>query len=301
MGAQIEQFYLAAAASALLGLYSFSLPHTPPPSAGKRTTAREIFGLDALVLLQNRSYLVFLISSFLICIPLSFYYQLAERAVTAAGLANPPITMSFGQMSEIIFMLLLPFVFVRLGVKWTLLIGMAAWVARYALFAIGTPNDIAWMMLVGVVLHGICYDFFFVTGQIYTDKAASPAIRGQAQGLLVLATLGLGMAIGAQIAGYVEKHYTPAETGVLLGQANEVTAQLEAVDPDSAEAKALEADRDELTRQAFSAMEWKTIWFIPAAASLVVLLVFAAVFRDRVNGDVRNADVAESAQNEKLV
>jgi nucleoside transporter len=280
-GAQIEQFTLAAASAAVLGVYSFTLPHTPPPSAGKRVTAREVFGLDALVLLRNRSYLVFLISSFLICIPLSFYYQLAERAVTAADLANPPITMSFGQISEIVFMLLLPIVFVRLGVKWTLLVGMAAWVLRYVLFAIGTPNDVAWMMLVGVILHGVCYDFFFVTGQIYTDKAAPPTIRGQAQGLLVLATLGLGMAIGAQIAGFVETKYTPAETATLLTDANDVGERLTSLDPNSAEAKSLEADRDELTRRAYSAMDWKAIWYIPAGASLVVMLIFAAVFRDR--------------------
>ncbi|MBA3314491.1 MAG: nucleoside permease [Planctomycetaceae bacterium] len=300
-GDRIDQFTLAAVASALLGVYSFTLPHTPPPSAGKRVTAWQVFGLDALVLLRNRSYLVFLISSFLICIPLSFYYQLAERAVTAADLANPPITMSFGQISEIVFMLLLPVVFVRLGVKWTLLVGMAAWVIRYVLFALGTPDDIAWMMLVGVVLHGICYDFFFVTGQIYTDKVASPAIRGQAQGLLVLATLGLGMAIGAQIAGYVETQYTPAETGTLLGEANEVGERLTALDPNSAAAKELEAEKDELTRQAYSAMDWQTIWTIPAGASLVVLLIFAAVFRDRREHAVTDkAEAFEAAERQEL-
>ncbi|HEX6985273.1 MAG TPA: MFS transporter [Planctomycetaceae bacterium] len=287
-GDRIEQFYLAAGAAALLGVYSFTLPHTPPPSAGKRVTAREVFGLDALVLLRNRSYLVFLISSFLICIPLSFYYQLAERAVTAADLANPPITMTFGQISEIFFMLLLPFFFVRLGVKWTLIVGMAAWVIRYVLFAVGTPNDVAWMMLVGVILHGICYDFFFVTGQIYTDKAAPPTIRGQAQGLLVLATLGLGMAIGAKIAGYVESRNTPAETRTLLDQAGA--------------AGVTEAEKDRLTRDAYSAMDWRTIWLIPAGASAVVLLAFAAVFRDRRDRETTDrGEVAAAAERQELI
>ena len=286
-GDRVYQFYLAAGAAALLGIYSFTLPHTPPPSAGKRVTAREVFGLDALVLLRNRSYLVFLISSFLICIPLAFYYQLAERAVAAAELANPPITMTFGQISEIFFMLLLPFFFVRLGVKWTLLIGMAAWVARYILFAAGTPNDIAWMMLTGVILHGICYDFFFVTGQIYTDKAAPPTIRGQAQGLLVLATLGLGMAIGAKIAGYVEAQNTPAETRALLDQAGAAGVS--------------EEEKDRLTREAYSAMDWRTIWAIPAIASGVVLLAFAAVFRDKRNSAADLGETAAAAERQELI
>jgi nucleoside transporter len=285
-GNRIEQFYLAAGAAAVLGLYSFTLPHTPPPAAGKRVTAREVFGLDALVLLRNRSYLVFLISSFLICIPLAFYYQLAERAVTAANLANPPIVMTFGQISEIVFMLLLPFVFVRFGVKWTLLVGMAAWVLRYFLFAEGTPNDIAWMMLVGVILHGICYDFFFVTGQIYTDKAAPPTIRGQAQGLLVLATLGLGMAIGAKIAGTVEARNTPTETRALL---------------DQAEAATTEEEKDRLTREAFSAMNWRRIWLIPAGAAAIVMVGFAIVFRDNIRSETNEVEAASASAREGLV
>ena len=203
----INMFYLTAGAAAALGIFSFALPDTPPVSEGK-VTARQIMGLDALVLLKNRSFLLFILASTLICIPLAFYYQIASRVVEMGGL---PIgqTMSYGQMSEIIFMIVMPFFFVRLGVKWMLAIGMLAWVARYGLFAIGAPDEVRWMIITGIVLHGICYDFFFVTGQIYTDKAAPKPIRAQAQGLLVFFTLGLGMFIGAQVAGKIEAQHTP--------------------------------------------------------------------------------------------
>ncbi|MCB1124097.1 MAG: MFS transporter, partial [Verrucomicrobiae bacterium] len=181
---------------------------TPPPSKGEAVSAKQVLGLDALVLLKDKSYLIFIISSFLICIPLAFYYQMAGKFIAEAGLENPAFKMSFGQMSEIIFMLLMPFFFARLGIKKMLLVGMLAWVARYVLFAFGASDGVAWMLLGGIVLHGICYDFFFVTGQIYTDKTAEKKIRAQAQGLLVLFTLGLGMLIGAQIAGVIEVNYT---------------------------------------------------------------------------------------------
>ena len=204
----VSMFYLAAVAAAVLGCYSFLLPDTPPIQSGK-VTFREILGLDALVLLKNRQYLIFLIASTLICIPLAFYYQLASRVVQLVDL---PIgqTMSYGQMSEIFFMIVMPFFFARLGIKKMLAVGMLAWVARYVLFAMGAPDEIRWMILAGVILHGICYDFFFVTGQIYTDRVAAKPIRAQAQGLLVFFTLGLGMAIGAKIGGEIEGKHTPA-------------------------------------------------------------------------------------------
>ena len=203
----ISMFELTAVSALVLGLLSFLLPDTPPSREGK-VTARQIMGLDALVLLKNRSYLFFIIASALICIPLSFYYMIASRIVEMSDL---PIgqTMSYGQMSEIFFMIVMPFFFVRLGVKWMLAVGMLAWVARYGLFAIGAPDEIRWMIIAGIVLHGICYDFFFVTGQIYTDQAAPKPIRAQAQGLLVFFTLGLGMFIGAQVAGSIEGQHTP--------------------------------------------------------------------------------------------
>ncbi|MCA8990179.1 MAG: MFS transporter, partial [Planctomycetaceae bacterium] len=222
----VNMFYAAGGAAVLLGIFSIFLPHTPPPAAGKQVSAREVMGLDAFSLLAKPSFFVFIISSTLICIPLAFYYQLAERTITQGGVFNPPFVMTWGQISEIVFMLLIPVFFVRLGVKWMLFVGMLAWVARYALFAIGAPDQIIWMLIGGVVLHGICYDFFFVTGQIYTDKAAPPAIRSQAQGMLVFFTLGLGMFIGAQVAGRVEKTYTPAESTALSNEVQELNAQI---------------------------------------------------------------------------
>jgi hypothetical protein len=274
-----------------LGLYSFTLPHVPPPAKGQSVSMRQVFGLDALALLKNRSYLVFLVSSFLICIPLAFYYQLAERTVTAAGIDNPPFKMTFGQMSEIFFMLVMPLFFARLGVKWMLLAGMAAWVLRYALFAIGAPESIQWMILLGVLLHGICYDFFFVTGQIYTDMAAPPQIRAQAQGLLVLFTLGLGMCIGAIVAGRIEKRYTPSEVAVMVDEAHATATRVESLQAAAlrggaegeAARKELDAARAKLNEQTVAylrKLDWRMIWGIPAAMAAVVMVIFALLFRE---------------------
>lgn len=203
----IDIFYLSAATAFVLGLFSFFLPHTPPIKEG-RLSIRQILGLDALVLLKDRSYLIFIISSFLICIPLQFYYQITSRFLKASGFEEPAQTMTYGQMMEILFMVLMPFFLIRLGVKWMLGIGMFAWVTRYVMFSFGASDQITWMILGGVLLHGICYDFFFVTGQTYTDRIAPQQIRGQAQGMLVLFTLGLGLFVGAQVAGEVETGHT---------------------------------------------------------------------------------------------
>lgn len=280
---EIEMFYLAGGAGIALGLYSFTLPRTPPPSAGKQVTLRELFGADALVLLKKPSFFVFMASSLLICIPLAFYYQMAERTVAQAGIANPAFKMTFGQMSEIIFMLLMPLFFARLGVKWMLFVGMLAWVVRYGLFAVGAPDGIAWMILLGVTLHGICYDFFFVTGQIYTDKVAPASIRSQAQGMLVLFTLGLGMFIGAKTAGYIEKSYTPAETAQLLDKAGILGKQIDELKASGAAESAideLQAERDAASLQALQAIQWKQIWMIPCIGAAVIMIIFALLFRD---------------------
>src|SRR5262245_23494171 len=224
-GTKINMFYLTAGAALALGLFSFALPHTPPRQTGP-ISARQVLVLDALVLLKDRNYLIFMVASFLICIPLAFYYQITSRVVemlqfqNVSGLGNIATTlgfgdvitlvMSFGQMAEIFFMFVMPLFFARLGVKWMLAVGMLAWVVRYVLFSLGAPDEVRWMIIGGIVLHGICYDFFFVTGQIYTDQVAPKHIRAQAQGLLVLFTLGLGMAIGAKVAGKIETSHTTA-------------------------------------------------------------------------------------------
>lgn len=206
------QFYVAGAASLLLGLYSLTLPHTPPPAAGKRASVRDILGLDALGLMRNPSFAVFVVCSFLICIPLAAYYSWAGIFVGSVGVRDIAGTMLWGQVAEIFFMVVMPLFFAWLGVKWMLLVGMLAWVLRYGLFSAAATSHLFPLVLGGILLHGICYDFFFVTGQIYVDKKAPVRIRGQAQGFLVLVTQGLGMLIGAQAMGEIVKRFTFGDT-----------------------------------------------------------------------------------------
>ena len=292
-------FYLAAGAAALLGVFSFFLPSTPPVASEEKISIYQILGLDALALLKDRSYSVFLISSMLICIPLAFYYQIASRVVELTRL---PIgtTMSYGQISEIFFMLVMPFFFKRLGVKWMLAIGMLAWVARYALFAIGASDEIRWMIILGIVLHGICYDFFFVTGQIYTDKKAPDAMRAQAQGLLVMLTLGLGMMIGAQVAGRVEAKYTTAEAVSLNEQVVAKTKEIESATEAGATSELLTTlteEKAELRHSELAAIQWKELWMIPAAFALIVMICFVVLFRDQ-ESEISAASEALSEQQD---
>ena len=246
--ATIDQFYLAIGASALMGLYSFTLPNTPPPAKGTPFSAKQAIGLDAMSLLKDRSFFVFMIGSFLICIPLAFYYQMAARFITDAGMENPAARMTLGQMSEVLFMLALPIFLKKFGIKTTLLVGMIAWVARYAMFSFGADDGVVWMMIGGILLHGICYDFFFVTGQIYTDKIAPPEIRSQAQGMLVFFTLGFGMFIGALVAGQIEAAHTVVVESVEAGS------------------------------EPGKMVEWASLWLKPAGMAAMVMLLFAFAF-----------------------
>jgi nucleoside transporter len=238
------QFYIAGGAGIAMLLFSFALPHTPPPSKGKKTSIGELLGVDALALLKRPSFAIFVAASFLVCIPLAAYYNYGGGFVGKVGFQWITATMSAGQISEIVFMLLMPLFFARLGVKWMLLAGMLAWAVRYGLFAAADADNVKWMVFLGILLHGICYDFFFVTGFIYTDKAASKEIRGQAQGLLVLITQGLGLGIGAQVMGKIYAAYTTTNS---VGQ--KVT-------------------------------DWQTVWMIPAIAAAVIMVAFALLFRD---------------------
>lgn len=236
-------FLLAGGAAVIMGFFSFALPHTPPPAKGKQASVGEILGADALALFKSKSFGVFAIASFLICIPLAAYYSFAGRLVNDLG---KPVgsTMSIGQAAEVIFMVLMPLFFARLGVKWMLALGMLSWVVRYALFAAGAPNAVFWMIILGIALHGMCYDFFFVTGFIYTDKKATKEIRGQAQGLLVLITQGLGLGIGAYLTGEYFNQTVGAATGT-------------------------------------SALSlYPKFWWACAAFALVVLVAFTLFFRD---------------------
>ena len=232
---------IAAASSLGLGMFCFVLPHTPPTRVSERVTARNVLGLDALQLLRDRSFAIFVIGSFLVSIPLQFYYAFANLFLNEIGMENAAGKMTLGQMSEIAFMLVMPWFFVRLGVKRMLLLGMVAWAARYALFAYGDNGGRVAMLYLGILLHGICYDFFFVTGQIYVDRKAPRHLRAAAQGLIAFVTLGVGMLIGSWLSGVVVDRYS-------------VTAGAEAVHA------------------------WSRIWLIPAFGAGAVLALFAMFF-----------------------
>ena len=195
-------FQVAAGVSIVLGLLFFALPNTPPKGKGEKANALAILGTDAFVLFKTRSFSIFFISAILICIPLSFYYGFANPFLNEIGLENVAGKMTMGQMSEAIFILAIPFLFNKIGVKKMLILGMSAWVLRYICFAYGNL-DASWMLYAGIILHGVCYDFFFVSGQIYTEQKAGRDIKAAAQGLITLATYGVGMLLGFRLAGYI--------------------------------------------------------------------------------------------------
>jgi len=211
-GALSNTFLMVAIASAILGLFSFTLPKTPPiTKKGEKVSLSDLLGLDALKLLKDRNFLIFFLSSVLICIPLAFYYQNISLFLTEYKVENSTTLATLGQMSEVMFMLLLPFFFKKYGFKKTILFGMLAWVIRYVLFAFGDTGGLFFMIVIGILLHGICYDFFFVSGQIYTDSKAGEKIKSAAQGLITLATYGVGMLIGYWVAGQISDKYLIAD------------------------------------------------------------------------------------------
>ena len=233
-------FKIASIISVLLGVFSFFLPSTPPPKAGQQVSFNEVLGLDAIKILKDKNYLIFFVASILICIPLAFYYGQANLFLNDAGMQGAAGKMTLGQIAETVFLFLMPFFFTRFGVKQMLLIGMIAWVLRYLLFAYGDVGNSSWMLYSGIILHGICYDFFFVTGQIYTDKKAGAQVRSSAQGLITLATYGIGMYIGFYFAGVIVDRYLLAD-----GTHN-----------------------------------WKTIWLIPCGFAAAIALLFALFFKN---------------------
>ena len=237
-------FKIASATSLLLGIASFFLPNTPPPKTKQPVNFKELLGLDALMILKDKNYLLFFLASILICIPLAFYYGQANLFLNEAGMVGAAGKMTLGQVAETIFLFSMPFFFKKFGVKQMLLIGMIAWITRYILFAYGNIESNNWMLYGGIILHGICYDFFFVTGHIYTDKKAGPAIRSSAQGLITLATYGIGMYIGFYLAGVIVDKYLLAD-----GSHN-----------------------------------WKTIWLIPAGFAAVIALIFTLFFKNDKEG-----------------
>ncbi len=240
-GALSHTFLMVAVASAVLGIFSFTLPKTPPSNQGNKSASiSEILGLDALSLLKDKNFLVFFVSSILICIPLAFYYQNLSPFLTELQVENSTAWASAGQISEVLFMLLLPFFFKKYGFKKTILFGMLAWVIRYVLFAYGNADGLFAMLISGILLHGICYDFFFVSGQIYTDSKAGEKYKSSAQGLITLATYGVGMLVGFKIAGMITDKFLIEGGGHV----------------------------------------WESIWIYPAAFAFVVLLIFALLFKN---------------------
>ena len=238
-GKSAGMFRAAATASVILGVFCLMLPHTPPAKLGHAIKVRDVLGLDALKLMKERSFAIFVIASFLICIPLSFYYAFANPFLSQIGVSNPTSKMTLGQWSEIGFMVVMPWFFVRLGVKWMLIVGMLAWTLRYLFFAFGDAGPLVWMLYAGILLHGICYDFFFVTGQIYMDQKAPADLRAAAQGFIAFVTLGVGMFIGSVVSGRVVDMYRLTDT----------------------------------------LNDWRAIWMVPAVAAGAVLVVFALMFK----------------------
>ena len=243
LGDKVAIYQIAMFTSIIWGLFSFTLPDTPPKATGK-ATASQILGTDAFVLFKDRSFTIFFISSVLVCIPLAFYYAHANLSLTESNMTNVENKMSLGQASEVLFMLMIPFALQKFGIKKMLIVGLIAWIVRFICFGYGDGISSEWILYLAIILHGVCYDFFFVTGQIYTDNKAGEKIKNSAQGLITLATYGIGMGIGSKLSGIVLDKYT------LTDAAGVVTHN------------------------------WNGVWMIPAGIAAVVLILFIILFKD---------------------
>jgi nucleoside transporter len=230
----------------LMGLYSFTLPHIPPPGTGKKFSFRDVIGIDAFKKLRSRTFIIFIIGLLLISVPFASYFTYVPVYIRTAGIADPGFKMTFGQMSEVLFLLMLPWFFSKFGIKWVMLTGMLAWTLRYAVFAIAAPQGIAWMILFGILLHGACYDFVYVASQVYIDKKAGADIRAQAQGMFVFIAYGVGQGLGAVAAGFIFNN--------IMGHEN-------------------------------SLVQWQIFWIIPLLFAAIVSLLFLFGFKEKTKID----------------
>lgn len=274
-------FELGAASSILLGIFSFFLPHTPAPAKGQKIDLRTLLMVDAWKLLAKPGFLVFMLASGLICIPLAYYYGLTANYLTTAGFEQAASSMTIGQMSEIIFMLLIPVFFRRLGVKWMILVGMLAWVVRYLLFAYGAPDQVVWMLLLGIALHGVCYDFFFVTGFMYTDAVAPKTVRSQAQSLLVFMTQGVGMYFGYKVAFAkfpAVKGYDTLNSAIQGASKEETLSFAQSFGKMFSVGLPEGIDLDLITT---TMEQWKEFWIFPAIMAAVITVFFFIAFWDK--------------------
>jgi nucleoside transporter len=242
IGDKVAIYQIAMFTSIIWGIFSFTLPDTPPKATGQATVS-QILGTDAFVLFKDRSFLIFFISSVLVCIPLAFYYAHANLSLTESNMTNVENKMSLGQASEVLFMLLIPFALQKFGIKKMLIVGLIAWIIRFVCFGYGDGISSEWILYLAIILHGVCYDFFFVTGQIYTDNKAGEKIKSSAQGLITLATYGIGMGIGSILSGKVLDKYSTIEGTV-------------------------------------TKHDWTSVWMVPAAIAGVVLVLFVIFFKD---------------------
>lgn len=241
--------YVAGAGSLLLGIYSFTLPHIPPRGAGKKVAFREVVGLDVLKQFTSRPFIIFILGLLLISIPFASYFAYVPIFLKSTNIADPAFKMTFGQMSEVFFLLLMPWFFKRFGIKWVLIMGLIAWAIRYGLFAAAAPAAVIWMMIAGILLHGACYDFVYVASQVYIDQNVDPQFRAQAQGFFVLVSYGVGQGLGTLVAGFIFNSI---------------------MDGDNA-----------------TASQWQTFWLIPLLFALAVTIMFVFGFRESVRPAIK--------------
>ncbi|MEO7765948.1 MAG: MFS transporter, partial [Ferruginibacter sp.] len=241
-------FTMAGTASILLAILSVTIPKKMVAEISGALAGSRVIGKDVWVLFKNRSFTIFFIASILICIPLSFYYSLANQFFNETGLHNATSKMTLGQFSEAVFIVMIPFFLKRWGIKWMIIIGMLAWITRFLFFRYGDAGSNSWMLIAGILLHGVCFDFFFVTGQVYTDSIASDSNRNAAQGIITMATYGVGMCIGSLLAGYLAKRAT-------IGA---------------------------------NSHHWEMVWLVPIGITVAVLVFFAIFFQRKQPGMVQS-------------